>query len=134
MIDATWSYTEGERAFGRAARRRLLLSLLRRRAELPVHDGRTSPRRPTARVQEIPLDAIAGTLEPGRAREFDREFRPAKRTRQRWLRVWVGEHTPAGLPPIDVVRIGDAYAIRDGHHRVSVAHARGAATIDAVVA
>jgi hypothetical protein len=31
------------------------------------------------------------------------------------------------------VRIGDAYAIRDGHHRVSVAKARGALTITALV-
>ena len=85
-------------------------------------------------MKEIPLDAITGTLEPGRAREFDREFRPSKRTRKRWLRVRVGEHSPAGLPPIEVVRFGDAYAIRDGHHRVSVAYARGAATIDAIVA
>ena len=37
------------------------------------------------------------------------------------------------LPPISVVRVGDAYAIRDGHHRVSVARARGALTIDAIV-
>jgi ParB-like chromosome segregation protein Spo0J len=37
------------------------------------------------------------------------------------------------LPPIAVVRVGDAYAIRDGHHRVSVARARGAVTIDAIV-
>ncbi len=29
--------------------------------------------------------------------------------------------------------MGDAYAIRDGHHRVSVAMARGAMTIDATV-
>ena len=39
----------------------------------------------------------------------------------------------ATLPPIDVVRVCDAYAVRDGHHRVSVALARGALTIDAVV-
>ena len=37
------------------------------------------------------------------------------------------------LPPISVVAVGDAYAIRDGHHRVSVARARGALTIDAIV-
>jgi hypothetical protein len=30
--------------------------------------------------------------------------------------------------------IGDAYAIRDGHHRVSVARARGALSITAQVA
>jgi hypothetical protein len=85
-------------------------------------------------VHEIPLEAITGTVEPGRAREFDSEFRPSPRTRKRWTRVWVAEHTGPGLPPISVVRVGDAYAIRDGHHRVSVARARGAATIDAIVA
>jgi ParB-like chromosome segregation protein Spo0J len=37
------------------------------------------------------------------------------------------------LPPISVVRVGDRYAVRDGHHRVSVAKARGAVTIDATV-
>jgi len=31
------------------------------------------------------------------------------------------------------VRVGDAYAVRDGHHRVSVAQARGAVAIDATV-
>ena len=35
--------------------------------------------------------------------------------------------------PISVVPVGDGYAIRDGHHRVSVARARGALTIDAQV-
>ena len=38
------------------------------------------------------------------------------------------------LPPISVVHVGDGYAIRDGHHRVSVAKALGALTIHAIVA
>jgi ParB-like chromosome segregation protein Spo0J len=37
------------------------------------------------------------------------------------------------LPPISVVPVEDGYAVRDGHHRVSVARARGALTIDATV-
>ena len=138
-----WSHMEGERAFGQAARSRRRASIMRRllrqcaeRAGLLVHDERTLPRRSVATVgvREIPLDAITGTLEPGRAREFDREFRPSPRARQRWLRVWVAEQTGVGLPPISVVQVGDSYAIRDGHHRVSVARARGAVVIDAIVA
>jgi len=31
------------------------------------------------------------------------------------------------------VRVADRYAVRDGHHRVSVARARGAVAIDAIV-
>jgi hypothetical protein len=138
-----WSHMEADRAFSQATRSRRRASLARwlfRRcvecARLAVHDERTLARRNAGApgVREIPLAAITGTVEPGRAREFDSEFRPSARTRKRWTRVWVAEHTGPGLPPISLVKIGDAYAIRDGHHRVSVARARGAATIDAIVA
>jgi hypothetical protein len=43
----------------------------------------------------------------------------------------MAEHLGKVLPPISVVPVGDRYALRDGHHRVSVAMARGALTIDA---
>jgi ParB-like chromosome segregation protein Spo0J len=46
----------------------------------------------------------------------------------------MAEQRGAVLPPMSVAAVGDAYAIRDGHHRVSVARARGAVTITAVVA
>jgi len=85
-------------------------------------------------VREIPLTAITATVEPARAAQFDREFRPAPAARARWLRVWVAEHRGAVLPPVTVVPAGRGYAIRDGHHRVSVARARGAKSIDAIVA
>lgn len=49
------------------------------------------------------------------------------------MRVWIADRTGTGLPPIEVVQIGDTYAIRDGHHRVSVSRARGAVAIDAIV-
>jgi hypothetical protein len=136
-----WSHMEGEKRFGQAVSRRRRASLarvlLRRCAEcaqLLVHDKPAATRSGGGRVREIPLDAITGTLEPGRAREFDSEFRPTARMKHRWLRVWVAEQTGPGLGPIEVVQFGNEYAIRDGHHRVSVARARGAATIDAIVA
>jgi hypothetical protein len=136
-----WSHMEGERRFGQAVSRRrrasLLRVLLRRCAEcarLCVHDKPALVRPGGGAIREIPLDAITGTVEPARAREFDAKFRPSPRMRKRWLRVWVAEHTGPGLGPIEVVQIGDEYAIRDGHHRVSVARARGAVTIDAIVA
>jgi hypothetical protein len=138
-----WGQIEAEQAFGRAARARrraALANRLRRRCpalgRLAVHEERTlMHRRPAgAGPREIPLDAISATLEPNRASQFDREFRPAGPTRSRWQRVWLAEHRGAVLPPISVVQVGDTYAVRDGHHRVSVARARGAATINAIVA
>ncbi len=132
---------EGEKRFGQAVSRRRRASLarvlLRRCAEcaqLLVHDKPMVARSGGGTVREIPLEAITGTLEPGRAREFDSEFRPTPRMRKRWLRVWVAEQTGPGLGPIEVVQVGSEYAIRDGHHRVSVARARGAVMIDAIVA
>ena len=104
---------------------------------LPVYDERALYRARRSASGSgsatIPLDAIRGTLEPSRARLFDRCFRPAPITRRRWERLWVAEQRGAPLPPISVVAVGEVYAIRDGHHRVSVARARGAVTIDASV-
>ena len=37
------------------------------------------------------------------------------------------------LPPVDLMRMGEIYFVRDGHHRVSVARALGHADIDAYV-
>ena len=137
----TWSEMEADRAFTRAERarrRRALIGRIRRVcSSLPVYDeAAPRQRRGTARggVREIPLAAICATVEPNRAREFDRGFRPTARARTRWQRVWMAEERGTVLPPISVVQVGEGYAIRDGHHRVSVARARGAATITASVA
>jgi hypothetical protein len=140
----SWSEIDAERAFSRAARARRRASLMRRLhrrcvecARLLIHDERTLGRSAAParrRFHDIPLDAITGTLEPNRAAQFDRDFRPAATTRARWLRVWLAEHCGTPLPPISVIQVGDAYAIRDGHHRVSVAKARGALSIAAIVA
>jgi hypothetical protein len=39
-------------------------------------------------------------------------------------------HAP---PAVDLIKVGDAYAVRDGHHRISVAKALGEDFIDAQV-
>jgi hypothetical protein len=137
-----WAAAEAERAFDKAVRARRRASLARRVlrrclecARLMAVDARHARRSGSAPgVRDIRLDAIIGSLEPHRAAQFDSEFRPSPPTRRRWLSVWLAEQRGAVLPPISVTRIGDAYAIRDGHHRVSVARARGALTITAIVA
>jgi hypothetical protein len=132
---------DAERAFTRALRSRRRASLARRLrrgpardGQLPVYDHQALGYAPPERgVREIPLDAIRGTLEPGRARLFDRCFRPAASARARWQRLWLAEFRGEVLPPISVIAIGGGYVLRDGHHRVSVARARGALTIDAAI-
>ena len=134
---------EAERAFqlaARARRRAALLCRVRSRTRgcgcgggLQVFDQPAGSRTGAAGLREIPLDAIRGTLEPNRAAQFDSDFRPAASIRDRWQSIWLAEHRGAVLPPISVVQIGCEFAIRDGHHRVSVARARGACMISAVV-
>ena len=126
MIDA-------EQAFTRTRRRAVLKRALRSGSELPVLCATAGSRGP-AGIREIPLDAITGTLEPSRAAQFDAAFRPVRRElRTRWERIWIAEERGMTLPPISVVPVGTMYAVRDGHHRVSVARARGAIAIDGVV-
>jgi hypothetical protein len=132
---------DAERAFARSARSRrraaMKARLLRGRgdgAALAVYDERCLRRGGTPHgIREVPLDAIAGTVEPSRAALFDACFRPAAAARARWQRVWLAEHRGEVLPPISVARADDGFVLRDGHHRVSVAKARGALTIDATV-
>lgn len=85
-------------------------------------------------VQDIPLDAIIGSV--GRYPDFTRRFLPRHDSdKDRWARVKMIMSAPgqAGLPPIEVYKIGDAYFVADGNHRVSVARQQGAARIRARV-
>lgn len=89
----------------------------------------------TARgVQDIPLDAIVGTV--NRIVDFTRDFLPLQESDvDRWSRVMSATTDPGfnGMPPIEVYKIGEAYFVRDGHHRVSVARSLGQPTIQAYI-
>ena len=136
IIDAERAFARASRARRRAALKRLLRRKPSECGRLPVFDELCTALHRVARRggrREIPLCSIRGTLEPSRAAQFDPDFRPAPIARTRWQRVWLAEERGATLPPISVVAVGDEYVLRDGHHRVSVARARGALTIDAIV-
>ena len=82
-------------------------------------------------LHEIELDKIVGST--GRYRDFTRSFLPKNDiTESRWRRVDAVAHEE-GYPPIEVYQVGDVYFVRDGNHRVSVAHLHGAKTIEAYV-
>ena len=83
-------------------------------------------------LQTIQLDTVAGTVDS--LRDFDRSFRPtSNRVRQRWERLALAQRRGEPIPPIDVYRVGDMHFVIDGHHRVSIAMATGAKTIEAYV-
>lgn len=82
-------------------------------------------------LQDIPIDAIVGSV--GRCTDFTRSFLPRQNDKGRWTRVEMAMTGMTGLPPIEVYQIGEAYFVRDGNHRVSVARQLGATHIQAYV-
>lgn len=83
-------------------------------------------------LQEVPLNAIIGSV--GRYTDFTREFLPRRSVDQeRWTRVQMATTDMTGLPPVEVYKVGEAYFVKDGNHRVSVARELGADYIEAYV-
>ncbi len=83
-------------------------------------------------LQDVPLDAIVGSV--GRYQDFTREFLPlVDEDKGRWVGVRMAMTGLEGVPPVELYRVGDAYFVKDGNHRVSVARQLGAKTINAYV-
>ena len=143
MPDTGFPRSDVENDFLRARRRQVLARLahrLRREPDdvnviLPFDEvvaalGMRGERR--LGLQSVRLDTIVGTVDS--ARDFDRRFRPTSaRVRQRWERLALAQRRGEPIPPIDVYRVGDMHFVQDGHHRISIAMAAGATTIEAYV-
>lgn len=83
-------------------------------------------------VQEISLDSIVGSV--GRYQDFTRDFLPKRDSdEERWVGVKTAVDQMKGMPPIEVYQINDAYFVKDGNHRVSIARQLGVETITAYV-
>jgi hypothetical protein len=80
----------------------------------------------------VEVEKITGSV--GRYRDFDGSFLPRKKSMaQRWNRVDRAYHQGVELPAVSLYKIGEAYFVRDGNHRVSVARYHGVAAIDAEI-
>jgi nucleotide-binding universal stress UspA family protein len=83
-------------------------------------------------IRQIPLDAIVGSV--GRYTDFTRTFLPRRvNDQERWARVKTAMEDGVGLPPIEVYKVGEAYFVIDGNHRVSIARQEKYSTITARV-
>lgn len=83
-------------------------------------------------IRPVRIDRIAGS--EGRVHEFDGAFHPVEAfQRDRWTSMAVAYLARVTLPPVQLIRIGDQYFVRDGHHRISVAAALHQSAVDAEV-
>ncbi len=84
-------------------------------------------------VQAVPVARIVGSATL-RYHDFDRAFLPIRNTTKgRWKSVDKAYYEYKDLPPVQLYQVGEAYFVRDGHHRVSVAREKGMEFIDAEV-
>ena len=80
----------------------------------------------------VPIDRIVGSV--GRCRDFDRAFYPRQTdTSDRWMSIARASNKQMPLPLVELYKVGEAYFVQDGHHRISVARANGQDFIDAHV-
>ena len=136
----TWDKSAADRQFRDARNKALvagLLDLLRRqshemlafadvRACLNIRGQRSLGR------QIVPTAHIIGS--EGRYYDFDRRFLPRTDVVQsRWSSIERAMDRGINLPPVVLYKISDVYFVRDGNHRVSVAHQVGLVEIDAEV-
>jgi len=83
-------------------------------------------------LKQVPIDRIVGSL--GRYRDFDRVFLPRQsHTRNRWINIDRARYENVNLPPVELIKMGEIYFVKDGNHRVSVAREWEQEYIDAYV-
>jgi hypothetical protein len=83
-------------------------------------------------IRPVEVEKIVGSV--GRWWDFDGNFLPRKNSvGGRWSWVDRAYHQGVTLPAVSLYKIGEAYFVRDGNHRVSVAKYHMAAAIDAEV-
>jgi hypothetical protein len=95
-------------------------------------ENATSTNQHSAGIKTVSIDKIQASA--GRTHDFDRQFLPlTSRSKERWISIATARENGVTLPPVELIKIGDIYAVRDGHHRISVAKVSGAAFIEAKV-
>ncbi len=83
-------------------------------------------------IQTVVIDKIVGSVD--RYKDFDREFLPLQsHTKGKWKSIDTAYYRDVFLPPVKLYKVGDAYFVQDGHHRISVGKEKGVEFIDAEV-
>src|SRR5690606_19104479 len=142
MADGTETHASAAHHFHRARRRAALRTVLGRLLGATddrllsyeeVRRGLRAVAGHCAILPDVPLDASVGSLCGYHATRPGARPPLADEDRGRWVGVRLAMTGLEGVPPVELYRIGDAYFVKDGNHRVSVARQLGARTINAYV-
>ena len=135
FLSLQWAQELFDQARQKAGREKVITKLLQRPSmllefsEIPVENIQNQH---YGGLHPIPIHCIRGTL--GRSADFDHHFAPlSDRLRDRWMRVLVARCQNIPLPPVELIRVGEQYFVKDGHHRISVAQALGETMVDAEI-
>ncbi|MEO8613455.1 MAG: ParB N-terminal domain-containing protein [Chloroflexota bacterium] len=125
-----------ERAQSKAQKRRLVAMVRRQRNDLlslnAIIQCLTTHGQHSLGLVTVAIEQIVGSVD--RNRDFDRAFLPRTGvTMERWLRIVKARYKGEYLPPVELRKVGEAYFVVDGHHRISVAREMGQEYIDAYV-
>ena len=83
-------------------------------------------------LQNVALEQIVGSA--GRYNDFDLAYNPRRTlNQQRWVKVAAAKYQGIKMPPVLLYKVGEAYFVEDGNHRVSVARVNGEKDIKAKV-
>jgi len=126
------------RARSKAALQRFWAGIKGRSLDLLPYDEISTKLRAVSQtdrgIKQVPLKDIVGSV--NRLQDFDRNFLPLRDDDiHRWAGVKTAMISPlaAGVPPVSLYQLGNAYFVLDGNHRVSIAKEMGMETIEAYV-
>ena len=129
--------------FGRALRKARLRRLMLRLRGKPAASGKAPSfdevqgslrayNQVRRGIRVVDLEKIVGSV--GRSKDFDRSFMPLRAAAgERWKRVDLAFYRDQVLPPVSLYKLGDAYFVEDGNHRISVARYHGIPDVEADV-
>jgi hypothetical protein len=82
-------------------------------------------------VRAVSLERIVGSVD--RSGDFGRDFKLRRSLSRSRLAALRAAFPDGDMPAIEVYELGGLYFVADGHHRVALAHQRGAEFLDADV-
>ena len=83
-------------------------------------------------IRTVSLDQIRGS--ENRSTDFDVHFNPVRLyNKLRWVNIAAAMLQDIILPPVELIKLGETYFVRDGHHRISAARSLGQKGIEAIV-